>query len=72
MAIVYVEPRPKSRHEHEPITGYVVESHAGGILHEAKTQAEAIDWAKAHAHTPHVARVRHLTDKKVPDHWRSL
>lgn len=72
MAIVYVEPRAKARDEHEPIVGYVVESHAGGVLHEAHTQAEAINWATSHAHTVHVARVRHLTDKKVPDHWRKI
>jgi len=33
-------------------------------------QHEAIDWANRHGHTPLVA-VRHLNDKKKPDHWRS-
>jgi hypothetical protein len=36
-----------------------------------KTQHEAIEWAKKNGHTPHVARVRHLTDKKTPGHWRA-
>jgi hypothetical protein len=40
----------------------------GGILATFKTQHEAIDWA---GHAPLVARVRHLNDKKKPDHWRA-
>ncbi|MCR2831541.1 DUF2188 domain-containing protein [Acidithiobacillus ferrooxidans] len=35
------------------------------------TQREAIDKAKNIGHRPLVARVRHLNDKKIPDHWRS-
>jgi len=38
---------------------------------ETKVQREAIAWAKKKGHTPLVARVRHLNDKKIPDHWRS-
>ena len=41
------------------------------MLHMAKTQEEAIEWARAQGHSPLVARVRHLNDKKRPDHWRS-
>jgi hypothetical protein len=26
---------------------------------------------KANGHHPLVARVRHLNNKKIPDHWRS-
>jgi hypothetical protein len=26
----------------------------------------------AMGHAPHVARVRHLNDKKIPDHWRPV
>jgi hypothetical protein len=70
MAIVYIEARPKGRGEDAPIEDYVVEDHADHELHHAKTQEEAIQWAKHNGHTPHVARVRHLPDKKVPDHWR--
>ena len=36
-----------------------------------KTQKEAIDEARKQGHHPLVARVRHLNDKKIPDHWRS-
>jgi hypothetical protein len=31
----------------------------------------AIEWAKKNGHAPHVARVRHLSDKKKADHWRA-
>ena len=38
------------------------------------TQEEAINWAKkSHPNSPlHVARDRHLSDKRIPDHWRKL
>jgi hypothetical protein len=71
MANVYVEPRPKGRPEGSPIEDYVVEDHADHALATFRTQHEAIDWAKAQGHAPLVARVRHLNDKKKPDHWRS-
>jgi hypothetical protein len=69
MSNVYVEARPKGRLE--AIQDYVVEDHADHVLGTFKTQKEAIDWAKAKGHAPLVARVRHLSDKKNPDHWRS-
>ena len=72
MTQVFVEPRPKGRHEGDPIDDYVVEDHADNVLHTSKTQAGAIEWAEKNGHTPHVARVRHLNDKKKPDQWRSL
>ncbi|TDK88371.1 hypothetical protein EI067_27065 [Mycobacterium paragordonae] len=70
MTNVYVEPRPKGR-DGDPISHYVVEDHADSELHRAQTQAAAIDWAKRQGHSPLVARVRHLSDKKKPDQWRS-
>lgn len=70
MANVYIEPRPKGR-EGDKITHYVVEDHAGSELARSNTQHEAIAWAKQNSHHPLVARVRHLNDKKIPDHWRS-
>lgn len=72
MAKVYVEARPKGRQEGTHIDDYVVEDHADHALHTADTQKEAIDWAKSKGHSPHVARVRHLNDKKNPDHWRAV
>lgn len=71
MAVVYVEARPKGRPEGSPITDYVVEDQADRVLHTAGTQAAAIAWAKAQGHSPHVARVRHLNNKRIPDHWRA-
>jgi hypothetical protein len=72
MANVYVEARPKGRQEGTAIEDYVVEDHADHVLMTFKTQREAIDWAKNNSHIPHVARVRHLNDKKKPDHWRAV
>lgn len=72
MAVVYVEARPKGRPEGTRIDDYVVEDHADHVLHTSRTQQEAIDWAKRQGHVPHVARVRHLNDKKNPDHWRKV
>jgi hypothetical protein len=71
MPNVYVEARPTGRPEGSAIDDYVVEDHADHVLGTFKTQKEAIDWAKANGHRPLVARVRHLNDKKNPDHWRS-
>ena len=71
MATVYVEARPKGRQEGTAIEDYVVEDHADHVLHTASTQADAITWAKRNGHSPHIARVRHLNDKKIPDHWRA-
>jgi hypothetical protein len=71
MATVFVEARPKGRQEGTHIDDFVVEDHADHILKICGTQKEAIEWAKANGHSPHVARVRHLNDKKTPDHWRA-
>jgi len=71
MANVYVEARPKGRREGEHIEDYVVEDHSDHVLATFKTQREAIEWAKSNSHHPLVARVRHLNDKKTPDHWRA-
>ncbi len=71
MANVYVEARPKGRLEGTRIDDYVVEDHADNVLTTSSTQLGAINWAKQHGHAPLVARVRHLNDKKKPDHWRA-
>ena len=59
MANVYVEPRPKGRSR---IMSW--RTNADHVLATFKTQREAIEWAKKQGHHPHVARVRHLNDKK--------
>ena len=71
MANVYIEARPKGRPEGDRIDDYVVEDHADKVLASFKTQREAIARAKSKDHSPLVARVRHLNNKKIPDHWRS-
>lgn len=70
MANVYVEARPKGAKDGTRIDDFVVEDHADSVLKTTKTQKEAIDWAKGQGHKPLIARVRHLNDKKKPDHWR--
>jgi hypothetical protein len=72
MATVYVEARPKGQPAGARIDDYVVEDHADHALGTFKTQHEAIESAKKNGHTPHVARVRHLNDKKIADHWRAV
>jgi hypothetical protein len=71
MANVYVEARPKGRPEGTRIDDYVVEDHMDHVLATSQTQLGAVQWAKQQGHSPLVARVRHLNDKKKPDHWRS-
>jgi hypothetical protein len=71
MANVYIEARPKGRADGSPVEDYVVEDHTGHALQTTPTQREAVFWARQHGHTPLVARVRHLNNKRVPDHWRS-
>jgi hypothetical protein len=71
MANVYVEARPKGRPEGSAIEDYVVEDHANHVLGTFSTQRDAIAWARINGHSPLVARVRHLNDKKIPDHWRA-
>jgi len=72
MANVYIEARPKGRTEGSAILDYVVEDHNDYVLGTFTTQKQAIDWAKARGHSPLVARVRHLNNKKIPDHWRAI
>ena len=64
MANVFIEPVPD---------GHFVIEHLNGSKHPQHypTQQAAIDHAKAMGHHPLVARVRHLNDKNIPDHWRS-
>ena len=72
MTVVFIQARPKDRPEGSRIEDFVIEDHGDGVLASFKSQQEAIDWAKRNGHTPHVARARHLNDKKKPDHWRAV
>jgi hypothetical protein len=71
MPNVYIEARPKGRPEGSAIEGFVVEDHADHVLATFRTQQEPIDWSSKQGHTPLIARVPHLNDKKKPDHWRA-
>jgi hypothetical protein len=57
--VSYSWKQPKGNPEGSPIEDYIVEDHADHPLATFKTQATAVEWAKEHGHTPHVARVRH-------------
>ena len=72
MTTVFIEARPKGRREGTAIVDYVVEEQGDRVLKAFKTQAEVMTWAKSEGHSPYVARVRHLNDKKIPDHWRPV
>jgi hypothetical protein len=69
MANVYVEARPKGLREGGPIDDYVVEDHADRLLGVFRTHTDAVAWAKKMGHYPLVARLRHLNNKRMPDHW---
>jgi hypothetical protein len=69
-ATVYIEARPRGRHEGQPIEDYVVEDGADHVLKAFKTQKEAIDWAKKEGHHPLVARVRRENNKTKPTRSR--
>jgi hypothetical protein len=68
VATVFIGARPKGRPEGSAIEDYVVEEQWDRVLKTFHTQGEAIIWAKSQGHSPHVARVRHLNDRKIPDH----
>jgi hypothetical protein len=72
MARVFIEARPIGRQAGSAIEDYVVEEEGDRVLKTFQTQDEAISWAKSEGHSPSVARVRHLNDKKIPDHWRPV
>src|SRR5579872_4750807 len=72
MTNAFVEPRPKGKPDGSAISDFVVEDRADHVLATFKTQEEAIHWARTHGFMTHVARVRHLNDKKKPDQWRRV
>jgi|SRR5579862_168749 len=67
----YIKARPEGR-EFDPITDFAVEDDAGQVLATFVTQMEAIVWAKEAGHEALVTRVRDLSEKNNPDHWRSF
>lgn len=71
MANVFLEARPTSRSREGRSPLYVVTNFADQLLGTFRNQKEAIGWARAMGHVPHVARSRHLKDKQNPDHWQA-
>jgi len=67
MPNVYIEPRPKGRPEGDPIDDYVVEDHAATSSRPSR-RSVGNRVGEEKRHTAHVARVRHLNDKKTADH----
>jgi hypothetical protein len=66
MTSLFINPKPN---------GYAVElARVDTPVHVASTQEEAITWAQVNYPDAavHVARVRHLSDKRNPDHWRKI
>jgi hypothetical protein len=70
MPNIYIEARPKARSEGSAVED-LVEDRAAHVLTAFKTRREAIEWARKNNHSPLVARVRHLNDKKMPNHRRA-
>ena len=71
MPKAYIRARPEGR-EFDPITDFAVEDDAGDVLATFDTQIEAIAWAKDAGHEALVTRIRDLSEKNNPDHWRSF
>ena len=66
MPNIYIEARPKGRPEGSAVEDFVVEDRADHVLAAFKSQREAIEWARKNNHSPLVALVRHLNEKKSP------
>ena len=70
MAAAYIEHRPHATSEHDKDSHYVIV--VDGKDHGSfETQSAAKTSACKSGYSPiHVARERHLQDKKNPAHWR--
>ena len=69
MTVVYIEARPRGRGALAAIEDFVVETESDDELANFVTQQEAISWAKNGGYIVHVARLRHLPNKLISDHW---
>jgi len=71
MAAAYIEHRPLGSSEQTPTTHYVIVVNGEEVHGKFNTQEEAKDTACKKGYRPvHVARVRHLPDRRNPAHWR--
>jgi len=68
MPNLYIEALPKGCPEGSATDDFVVEGHADHVLATFKTKKKASDRARKNNHSPLVGLVRHLNDKKIPDH----
>ena len=70
MAAAYIEHRPHASSEYVPTSHYVFVVNGvehGNYLTQSAAKKAACD---ADYRPVHVARQRHLQDRKVPAHWR--
>ena len=70
MSAAFIEHRPYASSEHVPTSHYVILAD-GKEIGPYSTQSEAKNAACRAGYRPvHVARQRHLQDRKNPAHWR--
>jgi len=71
MAASFVEHRPLSTNQYEEVSHYVVIVNGTQVGGSFQTQYAAKTYACTMGYHPvHVARVRHLQNHDIPDHWR--
>ena len=71
MTPAFIEHRPYASSEQAPTSHYVIVANGKETGETFPTQTEAKNAACKRGYRPvHVARVRHLQDRNVPDHWR--
>jgi hypothetical protein len=71
MPAAYIEHRPHASSEHEATSHYVIIVDGKEVHGTFQTQKSAKDTACAKGYRPvHVARQRHLQDRKKPAHFR--
>jgi hypothetical protein len=70
MAEAYIEHRPHASSEHVPTSHYVIMADGEEIGHFATQSAAKKAACEAGYDTVHVARQRHLQDRRNHAHWR--
>jgi len=71
MSAAYIEHRPHATSEHAPTSHYVIVVNDREVYGNFSTQEAAKNKACGEGHRPvHVARQRHLQDRKNPAHFR--
>jgi hypothetical protein len=69
MTKVFIEPRQKDG-KRGALSTTTMSSRRKVITSSKHSKPRKRAWAKSEGHSPSVARVRHLNDKRIPDHWR--